>query len=75
MLHYSRVERLARDKHSSLFWPNVSYGQKSLVITGSIHDASFYLYFMNGPNKAKCYITIGWKGLPETKTLAYFGQM
>jgi hypothetical protein len=29
---------------------------------------------MNGPNKVKCYITLGWKGLPETNALAYFAQ-
>jgi hypothetical protein len=26
---------------------------------------------MNGPNKPECYITLGWKGLLVTNTLAY----
>jgi hypothetical protein len=26
---------------------------------------------MNGPNKLECYITLGWKGLHRTNTLAY----
>ncbi len=26
---------------------------------------------MNGPNKLDCYITVDWKGLPETNTLPY----
>jgi hypothetical protein len=26
---------------------------------------------MNGPSKRESYITLGWKGFPGTKTLAY----
>jgi hypothetical protein len=29
---------------------------------------------MNGPNKLKCYATLGWKGLPEAKRLAYWAH-
>jgi hypothetical protein len=29
---------------------------------------------MNGPNMLECYITIGWKGLSVTNTLAYWVQ-
>jgi hypothetical protein len=28
----------------------------------------------NGPNELECYITLGWKGLTGTKTLAYYDQ-
>jgi hypothetical protein len=29
---------------------------------------------MNGPNKLKCYITLGWKSLTVTNTLAYWAH-
>jgi hypothetical protein len=30
---------------------------------------------MNGPKKLESYITLGWKGLPETNTLAYWAHL
>jgi hypothetical protein len=36
-----------------------------------IHNISFHSKLMNGSNKLDCYITLGWKGLPVTDTLAY----
>ena len=27
---------------------------------------------MNGPNKLECYITLGWKGLPGKRSLAFW---
>ncbi len=29
--HYTRLERLAKDKHSSLLQKSVNYGQKSII--------------------------------------------
>jgi len=29
---------------------------------------------MNGPNKLECYITLSWKGLPGTNSLAYWAN-
>jgi hypothetical protein len=37
-----------------------------LLITQNIS-----LQLTNGPNKLECYITLKWKGLPVTNTLAY----
>ncbi len=34
MLHLCRLERLARDKHSSLLKIFVNYGQKSFITSG-----------------------------------------
>jgi len=40
----------------------------------SIHKASFSSKLNNEPNKLECYITLGWKGLPITTTLAYWNN-
>jgi hypothetical protein len=29
---------------------------------------------MYGPKKLECYITLGWKGLPRTKFIAYWAH-
>ncbi len=46
---------------------------KSFIIQASccIHDASFSLQ-LTRLNKLESYITLGWAGLPGTKTLAYW---
>ncbi len=38
---------------------------------GHIYYTSFSSLLMNEPNKLVCYITLGWKGLPGTDTLAF----
>ncbi len=35
------------------------------------YNISFSLELMNGPNELECCITLGWKGLSITNTLAY----
>jgi len=30
---------------------------------------------MNGPNTSECYVTLGWKGLPGTNTVAYWAHL
>jgi hypothetical protein len=76
MLHYTRLERLARDKHLFIC-PILKLWRKwSVVICeyGSrdcIHNNSFSLYLTNGPTMLDCYITPGWRGLPGTNTLVY----
>jgi hypothetical protein len=35
-----------------------------------IHNTSFSSKRTNGFNKLQCYITLGWKGLPEANALA-----
>ena len=42
MLHYTRLERLARDKHSSLLGPFVSYEEKVVLIIRLETDKTFY---------------------------------
>ncbi len=39
---------------------------------GSIHSTSFYSQLTNWPNKLECYITVGYKCLTGTNTLAYW---
>ncbi len=36
-----------------------------------LHNTLF-LSHTNGPSKLECYVTIVWKGLPTTNTLAYY---
>jgi hypothetical protein len=45
------------------------------VVLGCIHNNSFSSQVKNEPNKLECYITLGWKGFPVTKTPAYWAQM
>jgi hypothetical protein len=59
-----------------LFEFNVNYDKKSIttvksfILLTSIHNTSFYLYFINVPNKLECYITLDRNGLHGTNTLA-----
>jgi hypothetical protein len=34
-----------------------------------------FLSLMSGSDKLKCYVTLSWKGLRGTNTLAYFAQL
>ncbi len=36
-----------------------------------IHNALFSSQLSNGPNKLEFYITLGWKDMPGTNTIAY----
>ncbi len=38
---------------------------------GRIHNSLFSSSLKNGQNKLKCYIKLGWKGLPGTYALMY----
>jgi hypothetical protein len=72
MLHYTRLERLAKDKNYSLLGTLVSYEENECCqygprLHGHIHDSSFSLQLKNGPNNLACYIILGWKCLPRTK--------
>jgi len=40
-----------------------------------IYNTLFYLKLMNGPIKLECYITLDWKGLTETNTVASFAHL
>ncbi len=39
-----------------------------------IHKSQHFIFFLtiNGPNKVECYMTLGWKCLPEANSLAYW---
>ncbi len=73
MLHYTQLEWLARDKHSSLFGPFISYEENEVLhySRNLIHNTLFSSYNMNGFNELECYKKIGWKGLPGTNTLTF----
>jgi hypothetical protein len=43
-------------------------------ILGRIHHLQFYSQHTNWPSKLECYITVGWKCLSGTNTLAYWTQ-
>jgi hypothetical protein len=40
-----------------------------------IHNISFSFLATNVHDKQECYITLGWKGLIITKTLAYWAPL
>ncbi len=44
----------------------------SIMYQGPYSPPFIFSKLMNGPNKLECYITIGWKGLAVTNTLAYW---
>ncbi len=69
MLHHARLEGPARDKHSSLLGPFVTFEENGeFEIRGCIQN-----FFTNRDIKLECYITLGLKGLPGTNNLAYWG--
>jgi hypothetical protein len=71
MFYYTRLERPAKNKHSSLLGPLVSYeGKKCCEYSpwSCIHGTSFSSELTKNPSKLVCYFTVGCKGLPG-KTL------
>ncbi len=40
-----------------------------------IHNTRFSSLVINGPNKLDCFITLGFKGLPGTNTVAYWAHL
>jgi hypothetical protein len=48
---------------------------ESLEAWDRIHNTSYSSKIINGPNKLECCITLGWKCLPVTKTLAYLTHL
>ncbi len=71
--HYTRLERLATDKHLSLLRKSVNYGRKMFYSTGpwcqGLKTHSSYL--TTGSNKLECHISLIWKCLPWRNTLAF----
>ncbi len=76
LFHYTNLERLACDTHSSLLGPFMIYKENEMLcIWGRIHNTSFPFFIMNGLNKLVCYITLTWKGLQGTNTQAYLAHL
>jgi hypothetical protein len=63
-----KLERLARDKHSSLLSPFVSY--KALRVR--IHNTPSSSQLTKRNNKLECYITLCWKDQLGKNALAYW---
>jgi hypothetical protein len=42
---------------------------------GRVHNTSVSLLLVNGPNKLECYITLDWKGFPDTKRSSLLGSL
>jgi hypothetical protein len=82
VLHYARLERLARHKHSSLLLPFMTYKwglisqsvtiNKAVKLLPGTNTVAYWShsYLTNGPNKLECYIELGWNGLPNTNIVA-----
>jgi hypothetical protein len=49
--HYTRLERLAWEKHSSLLDPYVSYGEKSFVTTNPVAQIQNFFFVTNAQGK------------------------
>jgi hypothetical protein len=64
--------KLYLDKHASLLRIRAKLQKNSWVC---IHNNQFSLQCTNRPNKLTCFITLGWKGLQETNTLAYWAHL
>jgi len=77
VLDLTRVERLARDRHSSLLGPYENYkGNEVLLIWLQGSYSKHFIFFITYRclYELECYMSLGWKGLPWTDSLAYFGQ-
>ncbi len=83
LVSYLSLGKACHGKHSSLLGQFVSYkGNELLWIVqltwlrgwGCIDNISVSSKLTNGHNKLEFYITLGWKGLPRTNSLAYLGQ-
>jgi hypothetical protein len=77
VLHWTRLERLAMDKQSSLLGPLVSYKEyKVLWIRRQRLYTQHFIFPVNYEfaNKLECYIALGLKGLPWTNNLAYWAH-
>ncbi len=60
MLHYARLERLARDKPFSLFGSFINYVENELFKYdpwSHIKNTSISSELKKGPNKLECYVT------------------
>ncbi len=78
VLHYSRLERLARDKQSSLLGQFISYEENKVInmllqVLYSQHLIFIITYEWD--NKLECYITLDSKGLLGTNNLAYLANL
>ncbi len=71
VLHHTRLKGL-QGTNEVAFGPTHKF-EKQLIVenTVCIHKTSFSSYFKNKLNKSERYITISWKGLRVTNTLAY----
>jgi len=65
VVQYTRLDKLAKDKHSSLLNPFVNY-EENYVFVSMIPGTNFSrpMFFV-----LQCYITLGWKGLLENEVL------
>jgi hypothetical protein len=77
VISYNTGHRI--DKHSSLFLERVTYKQKGFIDFFVINVLFLMvitfttLHFLTyGSNRLECYITLKWKGLLVSNTLAYW---
>ncbi len=75
--HYTRLESLGRDKHSSLLRAFVNYGQKlyTTLATGADVIKHVLSVIYRFSHYARVFIRLGWKSLPSTNALAYYEHL
>jgi hypothetical protein len=72
------LDGLASDKHSSLLGPFVSCQENGVLWIRPLTNTSGTIFsskLTNGLNKLVCPITLSWKGLLVTNTLAYWAHL
>ncbi len=77
--HWTKLERLARDEHSSLLQTFLNYARKSFLTLGpgtcTVKLITAVIYgFRNMVERLSLNTRLDWKGLPATNTLAYYGN-
>jgi hypothetical protein len=84
----TRLEKLARDKHSSLLRKAIKYGQKKFYNIGPWRK-SYKTFFICRLRRGQCsesvfygflyyarvFVKLDWKGLPRTNALAYYENL
>ncbi len=58
----------AESRYAECRYAESHYAECRSVLT----TLQLLLYFLNGPIKLSCYITLGWKGLSGISTLTYW---
>ncbi len=60
--------------NSLVYWAHLNVTKKIKCCDYDIHNSSFYLWLINGPDKLECYLILGLKGLQGTNSQVYWAH-